>query len=99
MALLSIQDVSLGFGGPRLLEHVNLLLERGERVGLLGRNGMGKSTLLRLVCGEIQPDEGVVSRQQGLRAAYLPQEVPTGLSGTITQVIRGGLEAGAESEE
>ena len=52
MALISLQDVSIGFGGPRLLEDINLQIESGERVGLLGRNGMGKSTLLKLVSGE-----------------------------------------------
>ena len=46
MALLSLQDVSIGFGGPRLLEEINLQIETGEWIGLLGRNGMGKSTLI-----------------------------------------------------
>lgn len=89
MALISLQEVSLGFGGPLLLEEVNLQIERGERVGLLGRNGMGKSTLLKLVLGDFYPDSGVVSRQQNLRVAYLPQEVPQGLVGTVADVICG----------
>ena len=57
MALLSLREVSLAFGGPRLLDRVDLQIERGERVSLLGRNGEGKSTLLRLFRGEIAPDE------------------------------------------
>src|SRR5512140_376997 len=91
MALISLQDVSLGFGGPLLLEQVNLQIERGEWIGLLGRNGMGKSTLLRLVNGDLSPEEGVVSRQQNLRMAYLPQEVPQGLAGTISDIVASGL--------
>jgi ABC transport system ATP-binding/permease protein len=91
MALISLQDVSLGFGGPLLLEDVNLQIERGESVGLLGRNGAGKSTLLKLINGDISPDSGNVSRQQNLRFAYLPQEVPQGLSGTVSSIVAGGL--------
>ena len=64
MALVSLQEVSLGFGGPLLLEEINLQIERGEWVGLLGRNGMGKSTLLKLVNGDLSPESGVVARQQ-----------------------------------
>ena len=89
MALISLQDTSLGFGGPLLLEAVNLQIERGEWIGLLGRNGMGKTTLLRLVCGELLPDIGIVSRQQNLRVAYLPQEVPLGLDGTVAKIVAG----------
>ncbi len=92
MALISLQEVSLGFGGPLLLENVNLQIERGERVGLLGRNGMGKSTLLKLIDGGLEPDGGSLSRQQNLRSAYLPQEVPQGLPGTVAEVIAAGLE-------
>jgi ABC transport system ATP-binding/permease protein len=92
MALISLQEVSLGFGGPLLLEDVNLQIETGEWVGLLGRNGMGKSTLLKLVSGDILPHSGTVSRQQNTRIAYLPQEVPQGLSGRVIDIVESGLE-------
>ena len=92
MALISLQEVSIGFGGPRLLEDINLQIESGEWVGLLGRNGMGKSTLLKLVSGEILPHSGTVARQQNIRVAYLPQEVPQGLIGRIIDIVEGGLE-------
>ncbi len=91
MALLSLRDVSLAFGGPRLLDHVDWSIERGERVCLLGRNGEGKSTLLRLVEGQLEPDEGEVIRQQGLRIARLPQEVPEGRGGTVADEVAEGL--------
>jgi ATP-binding cassette subfamily F protein uup len=93
MALISLQDVSIGFGGPRLLEEINLQIESGERIGLLGRNGMGKSTLLKLVGGETLPHSGTIARQQNIRVAYLPQEVPSGLSGRASDIIASGLEA------
>ena len=93
MALISLTDVTLGFGGPRLLENVNLQIERGERVGLLGRNGMGKSTLLKLINGDLWPDAGQIARQQNLRTAYLPQEVPQGLRGRVAEIVAGGLPA------
>ena len=92
MALISLKDVSLGFGGPLLLEDVNLQIEPGERVGLLGRNGMGKSTLLKLVNGDFLPHSGNVARQQNLRVAYLPQEVPQELTGNVSDIVAGGLE-------
>ncbi|PKN95414.1 MAG: ABC transporter ATP-binding protein [Chloroflexi bacterium HGW-Chloroflexi-6] len=91
MAVISLQEVSLGFGGPLLLENINLQIERGESVGLLGRNGAGKSTLLKLVNGDIPPDGGNVSRQQNLRVAYLSQEVPQGLSGLVGKIVADGL--------
>ena len=92
MALISLQEVSLGFGGPLLLDKVNLQIENGERVGLLGRNGMGKSTLLKLVNGDISPHDGNIARQQNLKAAYLPQEVPQNLTGTVSEIVASGLE-------
>jgi ABC transport system ATP-binding/permease protein len=92
MALISLQSASLGFGGPLLLENIDLQIEPGERVGLLGRNGMGKTTLLRLVYGELEPDEGLVSRQQKLRMGYLPQEIPSGLTGLVSGIVAAGLE-------
>jgi ATP-binding cassette subfamily F protein uup len=104
MALISLQDVSVGFGGPLLLEDVNLQIEKGEWVGLLGRNGMGKSTLLKLINGDLLPQSGTVSRQQNLRVAYLPQEVPLGLTGKVNEIVASGLldlsdEPGEELED
>jgi ATP-binding cassette subfamily F protein uup len=92
MALISLQDVCLGFGGPLLLEEIQFQIERGEWVGLLGRNGMGKSTLLKVIQGDLVPDSGTVARQQNLRLAHLPQEVPRDLGGTVTQIVAGGLD-------
>jgi ATP-binding cassette subfamily F protein uup len=93
MALISLQEVSLGFGGPLLLEKVNLQIESGERVGLLGRNGVGKSTLLKLVNGDFPPDRGTIARQQNLRVAYLPQEVPQEVTGSVANIVASGLES------
>jgi ATP-binding cassette subfamily F protein uup len=91
MALISLQDICLGFGGPLLLDTINLQVEKGEWVGVLGRNGMGKSSLLKLIAGEVMPDSGTISRQQNLKTAYLPQEVPLGLSGSVVEIVRAGL--------
>src|SRR3990172_1896943 len=93
MALISLQDVSLGFGGPRLFEEINLQIKQGKWVGLLGRNGMGKSTLLKLVNGDILPKSGVVSRQQNLRVTYLPQEVPAEVVGKVFDIVASGLDS------
>jgi ABC transport system ATP-binding/permease protein len=91
MALFSLRGVSLSFGGPRLLDQVDWQVERGERVCLLGRNGEGKSTLLRLIRGELESDDGQVIRQQGLHVARLPQEVPEGRGLTVAGVVAEGL--------
>lgn len=92
MALLSLRDVTLAFGGPRLFDGLDLSIDRSERLCLLGRNGEGKSTLLRLIEGEIGPDEGQVIRQQGLRVARLRQEVPGGRHGTAADEVAEGLD-------
>ena len=91
MALLSFRDVTLGFVSPPLLDHVNLQIERGERVGLLGRNGTGKSTLMKLIVGSLPPDSGFVERQAGTRIARLVQDVPVGRTGTIFDEVAAGL--------
>lgn len=99
MALISLREVNLGFGGPLLLEDVNLQIERGEMIGLLGRNGMGKSTLLKLVNGDLEAESGVVARQQGVRAAYMPQEVPQGLTGRVFDIVAAGLDGTEVQDE
>ncbi len=91
MALLALRDVSLAFGGPPLFEGISLQLEAGDRLCLMGRNGTGKSTLLKLIMGELQPDEGEIVRQQGLRVAVVSQDVPAGLSGSVFDVVAGGM--------
>ena len=91
MALLGLQDVSIAFGGPPVLDHANLVVEPGERVCLLGRNGAGKSTIMKLLAGLVAPDTGDVVRQTGVTVAMLEQEVPADLGGTIHEVVADGL--------
>ncbi|GMV06283.1 MAG: energy-dependent translational throttle protein EttA [Gemmatimonadota bacterium] len=90
MALLSCQDLRIAFGGRPLLDGAPLQIDRGERVGLLGRNGEGKSTLLKILAGDVQPDGGSVVFESGTRVALLTQEVPPGLAGATGDVIRAG---------
>ena len=82
MAQIWIHDVLVSLGGPLLLDRAALAIEAGERIGRLGRNGTGKSTLLRILAGEISPDSGEIVRSPGLRISLLPQEVPATLPGT-----------------
>jgi len=91
MALVSLQEVRIAFGGPQLLDGVNLQIERGERVCLVGRNGAGKSTIMKIVVGELFPDSGEVIRARGARVASLEQEVPQDLAGTVFDVVYEGL--------
>jgi ATP-binding cassette subfamily F protein uup len=91
MALFSLRNINLAFGGPRLLDQASLQIEHGERLCLMGRNGEGKSTLLRLIKDEIEPDEGEVIRQQGLIVSLLPQEVPRDRVGTVAEQVIEGL--------
>ncbi|MBI3468363.1 MAG: ATP-binding cassette domain-containing protein, partial [Planctomycetes bacterium] len=96
MALLSLQDVTVAFGGPPVLDRVTLRIDEGERIGLVGRTGAGKSTLMRVVHGEIQADAGEIVHQQGLSVAMLAQEVPRDLAGTIHDEVARGLGRPAE---
>jgi ABC transport system ATP-binding/permease protein len=96
MPLIALSDVTLAFRGPPLLDQANFSLEPGERVCLLGRNGAGKTTLLRLLQGELQPDHGEIIRQQGLRTALLPQQVPQDLRGVIYDEVTRGFGPKAE---
>ncbi len=91
MALTGMRDVCIGFGGSLLLDHVNFTIERGERVCLLGRNGTGKSTLMRLLHGDLVPDEGEITSTQGVRISFLPQEVPEAEPGTVSEIVEAGL--------
>ena len=96
MALLTLRDIKLGFGGPNLLDSLNLLIEPRERLCLLGRNGEGKSTLMKLIAGFIKADEGNIERKQNLKIAYLTQEVPDHIEGSVYDVVASGLEGVGE---
>jgi len=90
MGLIWINEVSVSFGGPRLLDGATLQIEAGERIGLLGRNGSGKSTLMKLLVGDITPDSGGIVRSNDVRIAMLPQDVPDDLPGTVYDVVAAG---------
>ncbi len=93
MALVRLRDIQLGFGGPPLLDGVELELEPGERVCLVGRNGCGKSTLLKLLAGELQADDGELAFRQGARVTRLGQEVPHDIQGSVFEVAASGEQA------
>ncbi len=92
MALLSLQNLHKAFGGPLLLDDATLQIECGERICLVGRNGEGKSTLLKIVSGFIEPDSGEIIRQPGLKVRRLRQNVPQDLTGTVEALVFQGLE-------
>lgn len=92
MALVKFDSVSLAYGHVALLDHVDFQIDPRERVCLVGRNGTGKSTLMQIIRGAVTPDDGEVWKQQGLRIAYLAQEVPADHSQTVFDVIAEGLE-------
>ncbi|MCH8497211.1 MAG: ATP-binding cassette domain-containing protein [Marinobacter sp.] len=96
MPLLNLENLSLSFGLQPLLDNANLVIEAGERVCLLGRNGEGKSTLLKILSGEVTPDGGKVRLDEGARLAVLPQNLPTDDTRTAYEVVAGAFpETGA----
>ncbi|MAR70731.1 ABC transporter ATP-binding protein [Halomonas litopenaei] len=95
MTLLRLEQLQLAYGHHVLLDGADLVLERGERLALVGRNGTGKSTLLRLVAGENQADSGTIWRAPGLKIGVLEQDLPEASGETIFDVVAQGLpEAG-----
>ena len=95
MAYITLRDVQLAFGGPALLDGANFSLERGERVCLIGRNGEGKSTLLKLIEGSLLPDSGEVSLQNGITISMLAQDVPMD-SGKVADIVADGAGEAAD---
>lgn len=96
MPLLTLDGVSLSFGMQPLLDNASLVMEAGERVCLLGRNGEGKSTLLKIVNDEVTPDGGIVRLEDGAVLAVLPQNLPSGDTRTAYDVVAGAFpETGA----
>jgi ATP-binding cassette subfamily F protein uup len=91
MPLLTLESACLAFGHHTLLDHVDLQLDTGERIGLIGRNGGGKSSLLRIIAGEIKPDDGRIWRTPGLKLAYVPQEPALDPALTVFEEVSKGL--------
>lgn len=96
MSELSVKNLKLSFGGAPLLDGLELHVAKGERIALLGRNGCGKSTFLRVLSGALEADEGEITKRPGLRITGLEQDVPGALSGTVGERI---AEAAARATE
>ena len=99
MALLSLLDVCISFGGPPVLDRLNLQIEEGERVCLLGRNGAGKTTLMRIAAGEMPPDSGTITHPDGVTQARLTQEIPDSLPGSVRTIVESGLKLDSVEED
>ena len=97
MALLTAADVCLSFGSHDLLKDVSFSIEPRQRIALVGRNGAGKSTLMKILAGTVLPDSGDMSHQQTLKVAYLQQNVPDDINGSIYSVVANGLDGVGET--
>ena len=91
MALISIRDITWGLGEAPLLDHVTFQVEKGERISLVGRNGVGKSTLLNILTRETVPDTGEVGCRQGIKIASMQQDVPRQAQKTIFDIVAMGM--------
>ncbi|MHC5010086.1 MAG: ribosomal protection-like ABC-F family protein [Planctomycetota bacterium] len=99
MALVTASRISMHFGGPLLLDQVSLKIEPGAKIGLIGRNGTGKTTLLQLLAGRLDPSSGSVTRQRGANVAYQAQELKTLPGATVVQEMRRVFAAETEREQ
>ncbi len=91
MSLIRLRNIHVGFGGPAILESISVSIEAGERLCLLGRNGTGKSTLLKVISGEVKADSGDLEFKQNLKIAVLDQEPRGDLQGSIFDIVATGL--------
>ena len=90
--LISLESISLAYGLEPLLDKVKLQINKGERICLIGRNGAGKSSLLKIIEGVLLPDSGTVWRKPHLRLARLAQELPRNITDTVYTFVSQGLE-------
>ena len=91
MPILSAQNITLRFGGPPLLDNVTFDVEPGDRICLVGRNGEGKSTLLKVLTGEMEANSGDIIKKSGLKITRMIQEIPAHLEGTVRDVVMSGV--------
>jgi len=92
MAIVTLSDIHIAFGPEVVLDKLNLQLHAGEKVGMVGANGSGKSTILNLIVGRVEPDMGRVVKQKGLRIGYLPQEATFKGNRTVMEEMHAGVE-------
>ena len=91
MPQISIEDLSISYRGPLLLDRVSARIQRGDKIGLLGRNGTGKTTLIRLLMGIERPESGKIEFEANTKIAWVPQDVPAQTAGSIEEIIEQGL--------
>ena len=91
MPILSAMNIMLRFGGPPLLDKVSFDIEQGDRICLVGRNGEGKSTLLKILSGDMEADSGDIVKRSGLKISRMVQEIPAHLEGTVRDVVFSGV--------
>ena len=89
MPILSVQNILLRFGGPPLLDGVSFDVEAGDRMCLVGRNGEGKRTLLKVLAGEMEANSGEIIKRTGLKVARMIQEIPASIDGTVRDIVMG----------
>ncbi len=99
MPLVSVNNLTVGFRGPPLLDGVSCRIEPGQRIGLLGRNGAGKTTFMRILSGQTDSDAGEVVFAPGTKLSLLPQDVPQDITGTIEEVITSGFAPESADEQ
>ena len=91
MSLIALQNISIHFGGPLILDAVSVQIEKKQRICLLGRNGTGKSTLMKILAGDILPDDGLVQKGPATRISYFSQEIPKEMDSTVFHIVARGL--------
>ncbi len=91
MAIVTLQNISIAFGGEKILDDLNLRIEKSQRICLLGRNGAGKSTMMKIISGELLPDGGTVQKDMSTKISYFSQQIIENLPGSVFSVIARGL--------
>ena len=99
MNLISLDEISIGFRGPALLDNVSSKIDAGQKIGLLGRNGAGKTTLFRMLAGDLQPDHGTITIKSSVEIARLSQDVPHDLTGSVRSIVLGEEYETADPED
>ena len=96
MSLLRLKNIHVGFGGAPVLDDIDLTIDDGERLCLIGRNGTGKSTLLKVIVGQVEKESGNMETRQHLKLAMLVQEVPEATTGDVFDIVAKGIGGKAE---